>query len=83
MVLRIYSKNVFKLQVKVGTRYVQQGNDGPLVPTQLSGWVNYTEHIRPVCLPCTQNNGFARYLEQRRLVDGSETAAERCDIESK
>ena len=80
--IQMHFDNVLKFQVKVGTKYVQQPN-GFLSITSISGAVNYTEYIRPVCLPCTQSDCFKKYLEQKGLIDGTETEAERCEIESK
>ena len=80
--IQMHFDNVLKFQVKVGTKYVQQPN-GYLEITSISGAVNYTEYIRPVCLPCTQSDCFKKYLEQKGLIDGTETEAERCEIESK
>ena len=52
------------------------------MPTPQGGFVNYTAFIRPVCLPCTDDNCLSQYLLQQNLTTGNENATERCRIES-
>ena len=49
----------------------------------MGGHVNYTAFIRPVCLPCVENNCLGSYLQQQGMLTGNETPEERCQIESK
>ena len=47
----------------------------------MQGHVNYTAYIRPVCLPCMENNCLGSYLQQEGILTGNETAIDRCRVE--
>ncbi|CAK8674431.1 unnamed protein product [Clavelina lepadiformis] len=46
------------------------------------GWVNYTDYIRPVCLPCMENNCLESYLRDQSVLNGNETEEESCTKQS-
>uniref|UniRef100_H2YT17 C3/C5 convertase n=1 Tax=Ciona savignyi TaxID=51511 RepID=H2YT17_CIOSA len=45
------------------------------------GWVNYTDYIRPVCIPCMPNNCLNEHLQGKGLIPANSTAQQICDIE--
>ena len=47
------------------------------------GWVNYTSHIRPVCLPCMESKCLKNVLTRQGILRGNETSEERCALERK
>ena len=46
------------------------------------GWVDYSMHIRPVCLPCMGSNAMVGFLANSGILRGDETQEERCELES-
>ena len=61
-------------------RYTQT-RIGTIEPTNMGAHVNYTAFIRPVCLPCMDNNCLGNYLQRQGILSGRETAIDRCRIE--
>ncbi|XP_076821631.1 uncharacterized protein LOC143468357 isoform X1 [Clavelina lepadiformis] len=67
--------------IKIGDQLLTNGATwGDRIPNV--GWVNFTEYIRPVCLPCMENNCVENYLQKYSFLDGSETEEESCRIQN-
>ncbi|XP_076821429.1 uncharacterized protein LOC143468237 isoform X2 [Clavelina lepadiformis] len=63
--------------VKIGHQLIP-GNERWEEPIFNVGWVNYTEYIRPVCLPCMENNCIDGYLRKYNELDGTESKEQSC-----
>ncbi|XP_078495167.1 limulus clotting factor C-like [Ciona intestinalis] len=50
--------------------------------TNAFGWVNFTDYIRPVCLPCMPNNCLNSYLRNKGRIQGNLNQQQICDIET-
>ncbi|XP_078493961.1 complement factor B-1 [Ciona intestinalis] len=46
------------------------------------GWVNFTDYIRPVCLPCMPNNCLNSYLRTKGRIPANSNQQQICDIET-
>uniref|UniRef100_H2YD57 C3/C5 convertase n=1 Tax=Ciona savignyi TaxID=51511 RepID=H2YD57_CIOSA len=45
------------------------------------GWVNYTDYIRPVCIPCMPNNCLNEHLRGKGRIPSNSNAEQICNIE--
>ncbi|CAK8674430.1 unnamed protein product [Clavelina lepadiformis] len=67
--------------IKIGHQLVP-GSERWEEPILNVGWVNYTDYIRPVCLPCMENNCLNSYLRKYNDLDGTENEEESCTKQS-
>ncbi|CAK8674437.1 unnamed protein product [Clavelina lepadiformis] len=68
--------------IKIGKEYIQDGTNWREITS--FGFVNYTAYIRPVCLPCMENNCLEDHLRKPEvgLLTGSESSEEKCRVET-
>ncbi|XP_076821430.1 complement factor B-like [Clavelina lepadiformis] len=76
---KLYNFNV--ALVKIGHQLIP-GKTKWEEPILNVGWVNYTDYIRPVCLPCMENNCLGSYLRNQNVLDGNETEEKSCTKQS-
>uniref|UniRef100_F6SWZ3 C3/C5 convertase n=1 Tax=Ciona intestinalis TaxID=7719 RepID=F6SWZ3_CIOIN len=68
--------------IQLGQEKQQRGDRWINVPNSF-GWVNYTEYVRPVCLPCYPNGvpEFLRKVVSGPVLTGLENVNQTCRIE--
>uniref|UniRef100_H2YS37 C3/C5 convertase n=1 Tax=Ciona savignyi TaxID=51511 RepID=H2YS37_CIOSA len=68
--------------IQLGQEIQQTGNRWENVVGSF-GWVNYTEYIRPVCLPCGSNvvEEFLRKDASGPILSGNENDIQKCNIQ--
>nr|NP_001027974.1 complement factor B-3 precursor [Ciona intestinalis]BAD89301.1 complement factor B-3 [Ciona intestinalis] len=68
--------------IQLGQEKQQRGDRWIDVPNSF-GWVNYTEYVRPVCLPCYPNGvpEFLRKVVSGPVLTGLENVNQTCRIE--
>ncbi|XP_078494101.1 LOW QUALITY PROTEIN: limulus clotting factor C-like [Ciona intestinalis] len=86
----IYSSNFDDVSVDYDIALVKLGQQVKLNAaktrwinvTNAFGWVNFTDYIRPVCLPCMPNNCLNSYLRNKGRIQGNLNQQQICDIET-
>nr|NP_001029011.1 complement factor B-2 precursor [Ciona intestinalis]BAD89300.1 complement factor B-2 [Ciona intestinalis] len=86
----IYHPDFDDISLDNDTALVKLGQQVKLDPTKTRwinvpntfGWVNFTDYIRPVCLPCMPNNCLNSYLRTKGRIPANSNQQQICDIET-